>query len=117
MRSVGLALGKALLAIVLLELGLSLWYPDPSLSPLPYRGRKEADALVWARPGLVAVGTRRQLVDTSPPADVFRVLVVGDSAAYGQSYTCFQAFAWKLQRRLEKRGEHAEVVNMGRPAL
>lgn len=55
--------------------------------------------------------------ELGPKGDAFRILVIGDSFAWGDGVYWYDAFAPRLERRLNtvSRGERFEVINWSRP--
>ena len=103
--------------LVLAELILGWLYPWRYPVPLPYQREANAEWCSSLSDGAPRMQARPQLFDPSPPSDLFRVVVVGSSAVFGQNFTMFQAFPWRLQRLLQRQGVKAEVLNLGRCAL
>lgn len=108
------ALLTACLLLLLVDQLVSPSAPARESSSVPYEGLQ---AVAWAGKPVtpdLRVMPRGELLPVRADG-AWRVLVVGDSAAYGFGLMRFQAFAARLQRSLEARGVPAEVVNAGVP--
>jgi hypothetical protein len=62
-----------------------------------------------------ALGLRGVSVDARKAPDVYRILVVGDSFAFGYGVEDEESFPARLQTELEGRGRRVEVLNAGVP--
>jgi lysophospholipase L1-like esterase len=123
-----------LLPLALLEVGLRL--VDPFSFAEVVERERFGDAVLWRdgdvlrlRPGargaylgheavINADGLRNPDVPRPKPADVFRILVVGDSVAFGWGVAEADAFPRVLERQLagsRPGGRRIEVVNAGSP--
>jgi lysophospholipase L1-like esterase len=65
------------------------------------------------RPGISAQGLRDRVFAIPKPRGVSRVLVLGDSIAYGVGVEPSETFAKVLERRLDRPDRRVEVVNTG----
>jgi len=65
------------------------------------------------RPGISAQGLRDRVFAIPKPPGTWRVLVLGDSIAYGVGVDPPQTFAKVLERRLARPGPRVEVVDAG----
>ena len=65
------------------------------------------------RPGISAQGLRDRVFAIPKPAGTYRVLVLGDSIAYGVGVEPTETFAKLLERRLDRAGRRVEVINTG----
>lgn len=81
-----------------------LWYTAP--------GVKESAGFTAT---INALGMRGDLPVTPKPADVPRVLVLGDSSLFGHGVADDETLAEQLEGALLARGVHAEVLNGGTP--
>jgi lysophospholipase L1-like esterase len=66
-----------------------------------------------ARPEISAQGLRDRVFAVPKPAGIYRVLVLGDSVAYGVNVPVSAAFPKVLERRLAARQPRIEVLNAG----
>jgi lysophospholipase L1-like esterase len=66
-----------------------------------------------ARRDVSPQGLRDRVFEVPKPAGVFRVLVLGDSVAWGVNVPEADTFAKVLERRLQGRGLRVEVMNAG----
>ncbi|HEX5054730.1 MAG TPA: GDSL-type esterase/lipase family protein [Planctomycetota bacterium] len=66
-----------------------------------------------AHPEVSAQGFRSELVAVPKPAGVFRILMLGDSVAYGHAVSREAAFPFQLQQLLRAGSRSIEVVNAG----
>lgn len=80
---------------------------------LPYRLRPNVDTIArGVRVRTNSLGLRGPEVSRRPPPGVHRILVLGDSVAFGYRLEREQAFPFRLERELERRsGGRYEVVN------
>jgi lysophospholipase L1-like esterase len=72
-------------------------------------------ALNPRRPGISPQGLRDRLFAVPKPAGIHRILVLGDSIAYGMGVEPAQTFAKVLERMLDHPRHHVEVVDAGVP--
>jgi lysophospholipase L1-like esterase len=129
----GLALGSSMLAVLLLEGGARLYLGDELLNGLPTGESMEACAvhdpdLGWVnKPGVrtrveapkfayrLAInsqGLRDREHTYAKPAGVFRIVLIGDSLAWGWGVDNGLTFADLVEAEL---GPEVEVVNLGVP--
>ncbi len=121
-----LPLLSCLVALVLVELGLALFYPIPySLEtnmyfmPDPYTGYAHKPFSKGSYPnGIAAVansqGLRDDEVEIPKPPGVFRILALGDSFTVGANVEQDDAYPQVLERLLNDSGKgRIEVVNAG----
>lgn len=66
-----------------------------------------------AQPGISAQATRDRVYEIPKPPGVFRILVLGDSIAFGAQVRRSEAFPEQLEALLAQRGRPVEVVNAG----
>lgn len=106
------ALLLALLLLAALEAVLATRVPPPDRTPLPWRTDR---AIPWGAdlPNGVHRTWLGQLASRTPPPGRTRIAVFGSSAVAGVGTTPYHSFPWRLQRRLERRGLDAEVLNLG----
>lgn len=81
-----------------------LWYTAPGL--------KESAGFTAS---INELGLRGPLPATPKPADVPRILVLGDSSLFGHGVSDGETLSAQLQTALSERGIRAEVVNGGTP--
>ncbi|MEZ5967319.1 MAG: SGNH/GDSL hydrolase family protein [Planctomycetota bacterium] len=94
--------------------------------------RRDADGVLRLRPGvettflgkrvaISAIGLRNPPVVVPKPADVYRIVVVGDSVPFGWGVGEDEAFPRLLERELQREprtdGRRIEVVNAGIPGF
>jgi len=71
-------------------------------------------ALNPRRPGISLQGLRdRVFAIPKPPPGTHRILVLGDSIAYGVGVSPGETFAKVLERQLDRPGRRVEVINAG----
>lgn len=106
------ALGLALLLLAGLEAVVAVRVPSQDRTPLPWRTDR---AIPWGAdlPNGVHRTWLGQLASRTRPPGRLRIAVFGSSAVAGIGTTPFHSFPWRLQRRLERRGMDAEVLNFG----
>ena len=116
---------SVLFALLLAEIALSIFAPVPfSLErnmyyePDPYTGFRHKPGSAGSYLNDVPAnansrGLRDDEVEVPKPADVFRILVVGDSFTVGASIRQEDAYPQELERLLQSPGTPIEVVNAG----
>lgn len=89
----------------------------PGDSPeLSYRLRSGADVRIGdVRVRVNRLGLRGPEVDAAPPEGARRLLVLGDSVAYGHMLPESESFPARLEAELRRRGERVEVLNGAAP--
>lgn len=112
--------------VLLVELGLALFYPIPYsleknmyFEPDPYTGYRHRPLSEGNYPnGVPAIanrqGNRDDVVEIPKPEGVFRILMIGDSFTVGANVEMQDAYPQVLERLLNESGGPAiEVVNTG----
>jgi lysophospholipase L1-like esterase len=111
-----------LVALAGLEIGLRVYHaftkaPEMhSVSPKPLHVVTSAPYLYGLNPnenGTSSQGTRDDVVAIPKPKGTFRVLVLGDSLAYGSGIPPDKTFPNRLEALLRSQWTNAEVVNAG----
>lgn len=125
-----LAAAATLLCLVVAELAVRIFDLAPDLDSPYVAWEKAADpggaprmhvvtqtpelyGLNPKHPAISAQGFRSEAVAVPKPVGVFRVLILGDSVAYGHDVRQEAAFPQQLQQLLRKQGKSVEVVNAG----
>jgi lysophospholipase L1-like esterase len=113
-----LAAGSLALALGAGELVFRFALPTPKAKPPLATARPCGECgylyeLDPAAPGISPQRTRDRPVAIPKPPGVFRVLVLGDSIAFGAQVRRSEAFPDHLEARLTARGHRVEVVNAG----
>jgi hypothetical protein len=118
-------LAAVALTLLALEAGIRVWRAAGGLfkpqaqgqsRPLPLHVLTQAPYLYGLNPlhpDISEQGTRDEAVVVPKPAGAFRVLVLGDSLAYGAAVAREETFPNQLEALLRERGARAEVVNAG----
>lgn len=113
------ASAATVLALAFLEVALRCYdylSPADAAPPVPLHVLTDSPALYGLNPehpDISPQGLRDDEVTIPKPAGVFRVLVLGDSVAYGSSVPRGETFADRLERGLRERGGAVEVINAG----
>jgi len=121
-----LPLLSCLIGILLIELGLALFYPIPFsleknmyFEPDPYTGYRHKPLARGHYPtGIDAIansrGHRDDEVDIPKPPGIFRILMIGDSFTVGANVEQAEAYPQQLEQILNgPDGPKIEVVNSG----
>lgn len=66
-------------------------------------------------PGISSLGFRNREIVLPKPPNTYRVVVIGDSVAYGTGVPRSEAFPQRMHRLLAQRGLGIEVINCGVP--
>lgn len=107
--------GSFLLALVLMEGFVRFYFEPPSGTPLILVDR-EAPYVFALNPEhseISSQGLRDREFKLPKPSGVKRILVLGDSIAYGLFVAAEQTFSKKLEKNLNREGKTVEVVNTG----
>jgi hypothetical protein len=116
---------SCLFALVVVELGLAIFYPIPYsleknmyFEANPHTGyRHKPDSAGHYPTGIEAransLGNRDDEIGISKPADVFRILMIGDSFTVGANVEQHEAYPQVLEALLNNAERHVEVVNAG----
>lgn len=112
-------LAAAALSLIFLEVAWRVYEylsPADAAPPVPLHVLTDSPALYGLNPehpDISAQGLRDDEAAIPKPEGVFRVLVLGDSVAYGSSVPRGDTFANRLERVLRERPGAAEVINAG----
>jgi lysophospholipase L1-like esterase len=112
-------LAATMLALVILEValrGYDYLSPADAAPPVPLHVVTDSPALYGLNPehpDISSQGLRDDEAATPKPEGTFRVLVLGDSVAYGSSVPRGDTFSNRLERSLRERFGAAEVINAG----
>jgi hypothetical protein len=125
-----LALAGIGLGFGMMEIGLRLVYPQAANCPIavydPELGHSlkpgfSGNCVIVGHKAVMAVrineqGFRNRPIAVSKPADVYRILVLGDSYVFGWGLQQTQTFSALLEARLNQTGSrNYEVINAGVP--
>jgi lysophospholipase L1-like esterase len=110
--------GSLGLSLVCGEIAFRVALPTPAAKPptpaaRPCGGCAPLYELDPARPGVSEQRTRDRVYAIPKPPAVFRILVLGDSIAYGARVRRRDAFPERLEASLAASGQPVEVVNAG----
>ncbi|MCA1605204.1 MAG: SGNH/GDSL hydrolase family protein, partial [Acidobacteria bacterium] len=109
-----LSLGAILLALLSLEIALRAFVPADALPPVPLHLVSDSPVLYGLNPDhpdISSQGLRDDEVAVPKPAGVRRILVLGDSVAYGSSVPRQDAFPNRLERMSREEFGAVEVIN------
>jgi lysophospholipase L1-like esterase len=108
-----LALAATLLALGAGEVALRGARPRPRVPMSVTCDCPYLYALNPRRPGISPQGLRDRIFAVPKPPGTHRILVLGDSIAYGVGVAPGETFAKVLERQLDRPGRRVEVINAG----
>src|SRR5688500_10064208 len=111
-----LFLGAILLTLLFVEFALRAFAPVDASQPVPLHLVSDSPVLYGLNPehpDISSQGLRDDEVIIPKPAGVRRILVLGDSVAYGSSVPRQDTFANRLERISPRQSGPVEVINAG----
>src|SRR5687767_15327143 len=111
-----LSFGAILLSLLFLEIVLRAFAPADAPPPVPLHLVSDSPVLYGLNPehpDISSQGLRDDEVVIPKPAGVRRILVLGDSVAYGSSVPRQDTFANRLERISPRQLGPVEVINAG----
>src|SRR5688572_12580659 len=118
------SLTASVLSVLVLEIALRVYdsatahFASPALQqpPVPLHVLKDSPVLYGLNPehpDISSQGLRDDEAVVPKPAGMRRILVIGDSVAYGSSVPRADAFPNRLERLLRQPSRSVEVINAG----